>query len=99
MFILRFGFLPLLVCFLFSFQVNAVKKTPPPVNNSAAEDEKTEMKWRSSLDASERCCYRQEPGGDAHGWSPQTIAEFLAGKDVNRPSKKTIPPGSSTGSQ
>ena len=87
-------------CFFPFFEADAAKKPrQTPADNRAAEDEETEMKWRNPLDSSERCCYKQEKGGDAHGWSPQTIDEFLAGKDVSRPSKKVTPSGSSTGSQ
>ena len=43
---------------------------------AAEEDQKLEMQNEDQI-RKEKCCDRMQKGGDAHGWSPQSIRDFL----------------------
>ena len=85
-------------CFLFVFSIFAlaepkgIKETIRLLNGSnqvqeeEEEEKKTEMKEPDPLSAGEFCCDRNQKGGDAHSWSPQQVASFVAGETLLSPS-------------
>ena len=82
-------------CLLLVFSVFALAKRPDGIketirllnlNNQAQNEEeekkRTEMQAQDPFCASEFCYGRNQTGGEAHSWSQQQIAGFIAGETL-----------------